>query len=174
MSLYRNSIADASTAKIIDISTYNRLSHKDKDIKTEKNSNNNNYIDFQESKNDLNECNTNNINSMMNFMSNQVQNQENKEKQIEEEITKKQEEYQSLTDNNLKTFLDEKSEELRKSTSFALPPSDIGDIFSLTTEKSRERIFKRTSYFVKNILKDGVYDDDDKAFVDSENEINPI
>ena len=87
---------------------------------------------------------------------------------------KKQEEYQSLTDNNLKTFLDEKSEELRKSTSFALPPSDIGDIFSLTTEKSRERIFKRTSYFVKNILKDGVYDDDDKAFVDSENEINPI
>ena len=46
MSLYRNSVADASTAKIIDISTYNRLSHKDKDIKTEKNSNNNNYNNY--------------------------------------------------------------------------------------------------------------------------------
>lgn len=47
-----------------------------------------------------------NINSMMNFMSNQVQNQENKEKQIEEEITKKQEEYQKLAED-----IQEKQEE---------------------------------------------------------------
>ena len=47
-----------------------------------------------------------NINSMMNFMSNQVQNQENKEKQIEEEIVKKQEEYQKLAED-----IQEKQEE---------------------------------------------------------------
>lgn len=76
-----------------------------------------------------------------------------------------QEKYnQSLKDNKLNEFLKEISDTLRRSTYFEISPEDVGIIYKNTDEKVRERLFNRVIFFVKNILSDGVYQDNDKIF----------
>lgn len=78
-----------------------------------------------------------------------------------------QEEYdtQKKSENpNLEVFCEELSSQLRKSTPFAVNPQDIGSIYEFTTKENRSRIFKHAFFHVKNIIRDGIYDDGDPVF----------
>lgn len=76
-------------------------------------------------------------------------------------------------DKNKGKELEEISNSLRKTTSFEVAPEDIAAIYSNLDEKARERTFKRIAFYVRNILRDGVYPDNDKVFSDSREWLNP-
>ncbi len=80
---------------------------------------------------------------------------------------------ESVKSGKTAAFLDEIAATLRKSTLFEIPPADIELIYSETSEKSREELFGRAIFYVRNILSDGVYQDDDKVFADANQWLNP-
>ncbi len=81
---------------------------------------------------------------------------------------------QSVETNKQNVFLEETSATLRKSSIFEVAPQDIGIIYANADEKLREVLFSRAIFFVKNILSDGVYQDEDKAFSEAGDWINPV
>ncbi len=71
------------------------------------------------------------------------------------------------------SFLEELSSNLRKSSVFEIAPQDIALVYANTTEKQREVVFTRIAFFIKNILSDGVYSDNDNVFSDTSDWLNP-
>ena len=80
---------------------------------------------------------------------------------------------ESVKSGKTAAFLDEIAATLRKSTLFEIPPADIALVYAETNEKSREELFGRAIFYVRNILSDGVYQDDDKVFADANQWLNP-
>lgn len=70
-------------------------------------------------------------------------------------------------------FLEEISTALRKSTTIEISPADIALLYNHTDEKSRTDLFSKTTFYVRNILSDGVYQDGDKIFTESKDWLNP-
>lgn len=85
---------------------------------------------------------------------------------------------QTAYDESLKSgkqvqFLDDISNTLRKTTYFEVAPDEIAFVYANTTEKSREELFNRAIFCVRNILSDGVYQDGDKIFAESKEWVSP-
>lgn len=79
----------------------------------------------------------------------------------------------SVKDGKQAKFLDEISASLRRSTYFEIAPQDISYIYANASEKEREGLFNRAIFSVRNVLSDGVYQDNDKIFAESHDLLTP-
>ena len=72
--------------------------------------------------------------------------------------------YDALSDKKDNEFFDKLSSNLRKRTLISVNPSDLRTVYEHTTLKNRFSAFNHAFFHVENIIKNGIYEDNDAIF----------
>ncbi|MBQ6534412.1 MAG: HDIG domain-containing protein [Opitutales bacterium] len=90
-------------------------------------------------------------------------------KGIAETFAAAQEKYDDLSAAEKKSgkFFEEISSEIRKRSRVEISPDDVRTIYERTNAENRARAFNQAFFHAKNILRDGVYSDQDSVFAEA-------